>query len=408
MSRPCRVGFAHQPDMLLHEPHSNKHPETPARLSVPLEHLRTCSLLARCEPLHATRRATDEELTSVHTEEHLERVAAATLAVQRNPDDRKLREPQGDGAIYYHEATEDAARCAVGSVLEAMEAVLREDVRDAFALVRPPGHHAEADEALGFCFYNAAAVAAAVARQKHGVERVAILDWDVHHGNGTQHIFDADPNVLFMSLHRFGRGFFPGTGDVDEVGEGAGRGRTVNVPWMQAGLGDADYAAAFELVVMPILREFCPSLLIISAGFDAAVGDIQGKMKVTAAGFAHLTRELLTLPGCPTLAIFEGGYQPPVCATCIEAVLREMITNAGNCQGSQRAQAAGAAEAPKGPSVSRGAFAAGSLGQHTEQTLRHVIGIQSEFWECLRGDGIALLLEQYFGSAGSRKRRSRS
>ena len=405
---PRRVGFAHQLDMLLHAPHSNTHPETPARLSVPLDHLRASSLLERCEALQATRRATDEELMTVHTKEHLERVAAATLAVQQQPDDRKLREPQGDGAIYYNEATETAARSAVGSVLEAMEAVLRRDVRDAFALVRPPGHHAEADEALGFCFYNAAAVAAAVARQQRGVQRVAILDWDVHHGNGTQHIFDADPNVLFISLHRYGRGFFPGTGEAEEVGVGAGRGRTVNIPWMQAGLGDADYMAAFELVVMPILREFAPNLLLISAGFDAAIGDVQGKMKVTADGFVHLIRELLTIPECPVLAIFEGGYQPQVCATCIEAVLREMITHAETSLEDLEGDTTSALETPGGAGSSRAVRVTGSLGQHTEQTLRHVIGIQKEFWDCFCGDGSQLLLDQYFGSTGSRKRRTRS
>ena len=111
-----------------------------------------------------------------------------------------------------------------------------------------------------------------------GRRRVAILDWDVHHGNGTQHIFDADDGVLFISLHRYGRGFFPGTGGMREVGEGAGRGYTLNVPWMQAGLGDADYAAAFQLIVLPVLKAFDPHLLLISAGFDAALGDVQGTM----------------------------------------------------------------------------------------------------------------------------------
>ena len=235
-----RVGVAHQPDTLLHRGPSARHPEKPERVTVALDRLRATGLLGRCESLCEERTATDDELLAVHTAAHLDRIKAATLAVQERPDDRIHREPQGDGAIYYHEATERSARCAAGSALEATEAVLLGKVRSAFALVRPPGHHAESDEALGFCFFNNAAVAAAAARRDHGVDRVAILDWDVHHGNGTQHIFESDPNVLFISLHRCGRGFFPGTGQLDEAGVGAGKGRTVNVPWLQAGLGDAD------------------------------------------------------------------------------------------------------------------------------------------------------------------------
>ncbi len=404
------------------------HPEKPERLTVALQRLRTAGLLDRCCELSHARLATDEELLAVHTVEHVERVAAAARAVRDNPDDRALREPQGDGAIYYHEETERAARSAVGSVLEAMHAAVRGEVRSAFALVRPPGHHAEADEALGFCFFNSAAVAAAIARREHKLDRVAIIDWDVHHGNGTQHIFEADPNVLFVSLHRFGRGFFPGTGAFDEIGEAAGRGRTLNVPWMQAGLGDADYAAAFDLIIMPVLREFAPQLILISAGFDAALGDVQGKMRMSPNGYAFLTRQLFSLPACALVAVFEGGYHLEVSAECTEAVLRVMLEEEGNESGVANGAGAGAATDARSMSsspISRGGCdtsgkascsgggtsdstsgsgAAGSLGTHTELLLRQVLGVQREFWQCFRDPAHALAVESYFRRPLVRKR----
>ena len=278
----ARVGFAYQSRMLLHRGRP-KHPEKPERVVTAMEALKHHALLERMEMLRE-RAATDDELAEVHARAHIESVISASRAVRDQPDSLALQEPQGNGAIYYHEETAQAARLAAGSVLEACDAVLRGDVRSAFALVRPPGHHAEADEALGFCFFNNAAVAAANARshceQKacRSVSRVAILDWDVHHGNGTQHIFEREAEVLFISLHRYGRGFFPGTGGVDEAGGGPGAGRTVNVPWMQAGLHDV-VDAAFALLRCSPARAGEP--LIVSAGFDAP-GDVQGEEAMPA------------------------------------------------------------------------------------------------------------------------------
>ena len=219
------VGFAYQPDMLLHRGPRNHHPEKPERLTAVLEVLQAGGLLDQCVRLPA-RSATDEELLRVHTAEHLKHVTAATQAVAESPDDRSLQEPHGVDAIYYHPSTEHAARTAAGCVLQATERVLCGECRTAFALVRPPGHHAEAEEAIGFCFYNSVArrsptpdpeatlslgpdpdpspspnrkreagpepdqvaVAAAEALASRRVRRVAVVDWDVHHGNGTQHI----------------------------------------------------------------------------------------------------------------------------------------------------------------------------------------------------------------------------
>ena len=402
----ARVGFAYQSRMLLHRGRP-KHPEKPERVVTAMEALKHHALLERMEMLRE-RAATDDELAEVHARAHIESVISASRAVRDQPDSLALQEPQGNGAIYYHEETAQAARLAAGSVLEACDAVLRGDVRSAFALVRPPGHHAEANEALGFCFFNNAAVAAANARSRReqkacrSVSRVAILDWDVHHGNGTQHIFEREAEVLFISLHRYGRGFFPGTGGVDEAGGGPGAGRTVNVPWMQAGLHDADYDAAFALVVMPLLREFAPELLIVSAGFDAADGDIQGKMKLTPGGFATWTKQLLTLRNCAPVFVFEGGYHLQVSAECITAVVREMLADA---------DAAEPTKDPRGVLDDAAAFAAssghGQLAEHTEATLRRVIAVHQEHWACLRTDEYTLAVETVFGAGGARGSRQK-
>jgi hypothetical protein len=333
--------------------------------------------------------------------------------------------------------------------------VVRGEVRSAFALVRPPGHHAEADEAFGFCFFNGAAVAAAAARREHGLDRVAIVDWDVHHGNGTQHIFEEDPNILYVSLHRYGSGFFPGTGAFDEVGKAAGRGRTLNVPWLQAGLGDADYAAAFDLVIMPVLREFAPQLVLISAGFDAALGDIQGKMRMSPDGYARLTRSLFSLPECALVAVLEGGYHLEASAECAEAVLRVMLEEGERGRGGGEGKCGGTAADARSSSSSsnsrgtgrgtgrggssgtgssrdgscgigssrdgscgigssrdgscggrgtNGSGVAGSLGTHTELLLRQVLDVQREFWQCLREPAHALEVEAYFRQPAGRKR----
>lgn len=446
------VGFVYEAQMLLHRGPRAEHPEKPERLTAVLDVLRSSGLLERCTQLPA-RVATDAELLRVHTADHLASVAAATAAVAEKPTDRSRTEPHGVDAIYYHSETERSARFAAGCVLQATNAALVGECRTAFALVRPPGHHAEADEAMGFCFYNSAAVAAADALARRQVRRVIILDWDVHHGNGTQHIFDEEPRVLFVSLHRFGKKFFPGTGAVDEVGEGAGRGSTLNVPWRQTGLGDADYAAAFALVVMPVLRAFAAghgtdgdgsdggepgqTLLLVSAGFDAALGDLQGRMSVSAEGFAWMMRELQTLHDCRAVVVFEGGYHLQASAACAEAVIRQLMPSPPLASAAESTQpppslpseddsaaavaAANAdADADTDADTDAGADAVaqerercrrldaacvGSLGELTEPTLREIIKVQAPFWPCLCTPEHRKFVDDYFVARSASARR---
>jgi acetoin utilization deacetylase AcuC-like enzyme len=250
----------------------------------------------------AARAATTAELTLAHEAAHVERVRAAAAAAT---------EPQPLG----HEAwvgpgSWTAATVAVGGLLEAVDALLAGRIDTGYVLARPPGHHATADASLGFCLFNAAAVAARYAQRVHGCERVAIVDWDVHHGNGTEAIFLEDPSVLFVSLHQ--DGLYPAhLGGLAERGRGAGLGANVNVP-LPAGCGDADYAAALERVVLPVLRDFGPDLILISAGQDGAAADPLGRMALTVGGFRALTEGLLVAAAelCDgrLLAFQEGGY----------------------------------------------------------------------------------------------------
>jgi acetoin utilization deacetylase AcuC-like enzyme len=199
-----------------------------------------------------------------------------------------------------------AAKRAAGAAVELVDGLLNGDARWGLALMRPPGHHARPGNAMGFCLLNNVAVAAAHARSK-GLERVAIIDFDVHHGNGTQEIFYDDPSVLYVSLHQFP--YYPGTGAAAEIGVGAGRGYTVNVP-LSAGAGDAVYVAAFERLLTPIVEQYRPDLLLVSAGFDAHERDPLGGMALTDAGYFAIARSLLTglHAETPLGLVLEGGY----------------------------------------------------------------------------------------------------
>jgi len=195
------------------------------------------------------------------------------------------------------------------------------------AVVRPPGHHAEATEAMGFCLFNNVGLAAAVAQKRHGVKRILIVDWDVHHGNATQNMFLSDPGVLFFSLHRFDGGmFYPGkSGSPHFVGEREGQGKNVNVGWNTRHVGDVEYLAAFDTILLPMAREYDPELIIISAGFDSAEGDYLGGIRVTPAGYSQMTKRLMGLAGGKIVVALEGGYNLLSISNSMAAVVSTLL-----------------------------------------------------------------------------------
>lgn len=259
----------------------------------------------------------DEALAAVHDPDYLARFARAVERGDGLLD--SADNPLGAGTL-------GAARAAAAATLAALEHVLAGRGNRAFAAVRPPGHHAERDRAMGFCYLNSVAIAAERARRRHGLERVAIVDFDVHHGNGSQHLFEERPDVFYASLHQWP--FYPGTGAANERGRGAGAGATLNLP-LPAGSGDADYARAFAERLLPELDRFAPDLLLVSAGFDAWQGDPLGGMRVTAGGFAEWGDRLRTFAErrCDgrVLSVLEGGYDLAALPELVRGYLRNML-----------------------------------------------------------------------------------
>ncbi len=289
-----------------------EHPEHPGRLAAIWRRLGEEGLAGRCELVPA-REATREELGAIHTAAHIAAVEATARVdfVQLDPDTYACR----DSAL--------AARLAAGGLADLVSAVAAGRLSNGFALLRPPGHHAEAERAMGFCLFNNVAVAARTL-QRGGTRRILIVDWDLHHGNGTQNSFWEDPDVLYFSTHQFP--FYPGTGAIDETGGGRGRGATINVAW-PGGMGDAEYLAAFDRVLLPAARDFRPDFVLVSAGFDAADGDPLGAMRLSPVGYAQMTARLATLAGGRLVLALEGGYDLDAiarsAAACVKVLLGE-------------------------------------------------------------------------------------
>lgn len=270
-----KTGFVYHPAYLDHDMGPG-HPESPNRLRAILQQLEqsgTLARLARIEP----RKAEEEWITQVHTPGYvasLNRHAPTSGRVSLDPDTS-----MSPGSL-------TAAYLAAGGALAAADAIMAKQVDHTFCAVRPPGHHAEAGRAMGFCLFNNVAIATRYIQRRYGLTRVLIVDWDVHHGNGTQHSFEDDPSVLFFSTHQYPH--YPGTGRETERGKGAGEGFTINVP-MEAGEGDDEYRTVFRKVLVPAADDFKPEFVIISAGFDAHRDDPLASMALTEAGYADLT-----------------------------------------------------------------------------------------------------------------------
>jgi acetoin utilization deacetylase AcuC-like enzyme len=267
----------------------------------------------------APRAATREQLARVHDQDYVHRIsetAGRALAL--------------DEDTYTSPESHEIALLAAGAAVDAVEGVMGGSHRSAVALVRPPGHHAERNRAMGFCLFNNVAVAASHARAG-GASKVAIVDYDVHHGNGTQHIFEADPSVLYVSTHQYP--YYPGTGAAHEVGRGPGIGFTVNLP-LEAGAVDEDYQLVFSAVVIPVLLQFEPDLIIVSAGFDAHERDPLGGMRLSTAAFAAMTADLRDVAEecCRggLVAVTEGGYDLEALAASLDGVIEILSAKAAS------------------------------------------------------------------------------
>jgi len=290
------------------------HPESPERLKViyrMLEEEKELPLVG-VKPRPATR----EELETTHSPVYIDRIAS-TAGKQHF----RLDMDTSTSAKSY-----EAALLAAGGFCELTKAVWDGQLDNGFALVRPPGHHAERDRAMGFCLFNNVAIGAYYAINAFSLERILIVDWDVHHGNGTQHEFYADPRVLYFSTHRYGF-FYPGTGGATEVGTGKGEGFTVNVP-LPSGSGDLEYVTIFETILKPIALQYRPQLVLVSAGFDIHYNDPLGGMEVTEKGFGELTRVLMEIAEATAqgklVFTLEGGYDIEGEKQSVRTVLREL------------------------------------------------------------------------------------
>lgn len=301
-------------DSFLNHRCAGHHVENHQRLESIYAMLDECARTCRLTYLKA-RTASLEELTQVHDLAYVLRIAATSR------QDYTYLTPD----TYACSRSYEAASRAVGAVMAAIDAVVDGTLRNAFVPVRPPGHHAEVSKALGFCLFNNVALGAEYARATKAIQRVLIVDWDLHHGNGIQHIFEEDPSVLYISSHQYP--CFPGTGHYLETGRGRGEGYTINLP-LGKGWSDGDYVALYMQLVTPVALEFNPDLILVSAGFDTHKLDPVGRMRVTDAGFAALTRILMNVARkcCQDrlVLVLEGGYHPAALSASVRAVLKEL------------------------------------------------------------------------------------
>ncbi|MCP9257356.1 Histone deacetylase 4 [Dirofilaria immitis] len=383
LSTHLKTGLVYDPAMARHQcfcGNNRNHVEHGERVQSIWSRLQIRGLVEKCERVFA-RKAPLEMLRTVHAATYITFFAVSpTACLKMEPSQLPVKSfvqlPCGgigvDSDTYFNDAsTQLAARIAVGSLAELALQVAESRLRNGFACIRPPGHHAEYNQAMGFCFLNNVAITAKYLQQRCAEQcsRIAIIDWDVHHGNGTQICFEADPSVLYISLHRHDNGnFFPGTGAVTEVGVGSGKGYTVNIPFSGEMMDDADYLAAWRVIVAPILNQFKPTFIIVSAGFDAAYGHSQalGGYNLSPQLFGYFTRQLMNYANGRIVLALEGGYNLDTISDSAEECVKALCGESLEATGKLSDEALNAV--PK---------------QSAQETIQKVIAIHKKHWSSL-------------------------
>ncbi len=320
MHRPPQttpVAFVYHPDYLLHIP-PFEHPESPGRLTALVEHLEAEGILERMVRITPDYRS-EEDILRVHDADYLRRLEMACRRGDMTLDSEDT---------YLNRNSYSIALLSAAGAIAGAEAVALGQVRRAFCAIRPPGHHADRGTGQGFCLLNNIAIATRYLQARHGVSRIFIIDWDVHHGNGTQNIFLEDPSVFFFSIHEHPTFLYPGTGRRWETGRGAGEGYTLNAP-MSPGAGDAEYRLAFEQMLFPAIERFRPEILMVSAGFDAHRDDPLADIQLTDEGFRFMSRSAVEMAerhcGGRLVSVLEGGYDLGSFTKSAEIHIRELL-----------------------------------------------------------------------------------
>ncbi|KAL8381002.1 hypothetical protein RB595_005345 [Gaeumannomyces hyphopodioides] len=368
---------------------SPHHPEDPSRIEEIFKTLKRANLVFKGSDAELVeilktnpnaylwripaREASREEICLAHDPKHYAWVQSLADTPTQELRELSRRLDQGRASLYVGSMTYEASLISAGGAIETCKAVVSGEVKNAFAVIRPPGHHAEWDAPMGFCLFNNVPVAAKVCQKEFPdiCRKILIVDWDVHHGNGIQNIFYDDPNVLYISTHVYDGGeFYPGKpdnpsipdGGIDKCGDRAGLGRNVNIGWDKQGMGDGEYMAAFQKIIMPIGREFDPDLVIISSGFDAAAGDQLGGCFVSPECYAHMTHMLMSLAGGKVAVCLEGGYN-------LHAISQSALSVVRTLMGEPPPRMPGGL-----PPINREAA----------RLLSQVQAFQAPFWECMR------------------------
>ncbi|KAM3703453.1 hypothetical protein ACJW30_04G097600 [Castanea mollissima] len=325
-----RVGILYDERMCKHStPDGDHHPENPNRIRAIWNKLQIARIPQRCVVLNA-KEAEDRFILNVHSKKHVDLIKNIS---SKEFDSRRNKIAAKFNSIYFNEGSSESAYLAAGSVVDVVERVAKGELNSAFAIVRPPGHHAEHNEAMGFCLHNNVAIATSFLlneRPELGIKKILIVDWDVHHGNGTQKMFWKDSRVLFFSVHRHEFGtFYPANDDgfYTMIGEGPGAGYNINVPWENGCCGDADYLAVWDHILIPVAKEFNPDIIIISAGFDAAVGDPLGGCLVTPYGYSVMLKKLMNFSQGKIVLALEGGYNLDSIANSVLACMQVLLEN---------------------------------------------------------------------------------